>query len=211
MKKLTILLLTILMSGSLYSQEREFYELYTDGVTSLYEIDTNCVEIDTVPVAQNDSIPTDTVEYTFNPPEYYVIDGDTIGIILSIEQVQKIDSDLEMLKLFKLLDNQVQGVDEFYISVINDQNEKISILETTLGNIKDQSGEQEELIENLKKQVKLKSDQYDLSEEQYQNDLIIIEGLKKDLRKQKIKTWAGAGGAGALGIGGIILTIFLLK
>ena len=45
MKKLTILLFTILMSGSLYSQEREFYELYTDGITHVYEIDTNCNEM----------------------------------------------------------------------------------------------------------------------------------------------------------------------
>ena len=169
------------------------------------------ISTDTLPMVSNDSISTDTIAHTFDPPEYYVIDGDTVGVILSVAQLQKIDSDLEMLKLFKQLDNQVQGVDDFYISVINDQNEKISILETTLNNVKDQTEGQEELIENLKRQVRMKTDQYELSEEQYQNDLIIIEGLKKDLRKQKVKTWAGSAGAGALGIGGIILTIFLLK
>jgi hypothetical protein len=139
MKKLTILLFTLLLSTQVFSQENEFYHLYTDNLVEL-PVDTDCVEIDTIPVI------TDTVEYVFSPPEYYVIDGDTVGITLSIEQVQNIDSDLEMLKLFKVLDDQNQDVDQFYIDVINNQNEKMSVLQTTLSKIRESSSTQEDMI-----------------------------------------------------------------
>lgn len=198
MKKLTILIFTLLLSSSLYSQESpEFWQMYTDTVVESIH-DTNCIEVDKSP-------------FVLNPPQFYIIDGDTVGVILSVEQVQKIDSDLEMLKLFKQLDVKVQDVDNFYITVINNQNEKISILETTLKNIREQSTGQEDMISSLKRQLKIRTEQYELSEEQIFNDSVIIDGLKKDLKKQKRKTIGAIAGAGAGGLGLLILTIFFLK
>ena len=38
-----------------------------------------------------------------NLPEYLVQNGDTIGIVLTIEQVQKLDNNSELLTAFKKL------------------------------------------------------------------------------------------------------------
>ncbi len=203
MKKLTILLFTLLLSTQVFSQENEFYHLYTDNLVEL-QVDSECVDIDTVPL-------TDTVEYIFSPPEYYVIDGDTVGIILSIEQVQNIDSDLEMLKLFKVLDDQTQDVDQFYIDVINNQNEKMSVLQTTLEKIRESTTTQEDMISTLKNQLTIRTAQYESSEEQIFNDGVIIEGLKKDVRKQRIQKIGAIAGGGAAGVGAIVLMILLLR
>jgi len=217
MEKILLLIITILSFANLSNAQDndttdtqnhlgEFFEQYSDSLSDeelsgLYETKPcDTVYIDT------------TEQIVFSPNEYYIIDGDTIGIILTVEQVQKIDSDLEMLRLFKLLDTQTQDVDEFYISVINDQNEKISILETTLGNVRNQGTEQEEMINSLKRQLKIRQNQMDSYEDQLINDESIIEALKDDVKtqkRQKIGAYAGMGVGGAAFVA--ILTIFLLR
>ncbi len=200
MKKLTILLFTLLLSTQVFSQEKEFYQLYTDNLVESL-VDTDCVEIDTNLIDN----------YVFTPPEYYVIDGDTVGITLTIEQVQHINSELEMLKLFKVLDSQTQDVDQFYIDVINNQNEKMSVLQTTLTKIRESGTKQDDIIIKLKRQLKIRTAQYESSGEQISNDEIIIEGLKKDVTKQKAQKIGAFIGAGTGGAGVIVLLILMLR
>ena len=53
-----------------------------------------------------------------NLPKYYVVDKDTVGIILTVEQVQKLDNDVELLELFKKLQLDCENVTTHYIKII---------------------------------------------------------------------------------------------
>ena len=48
-------------------------------------------------------IPTLSFSQNNNLPQYFIEGGDTIGILLSIEQVQKLDNNSQLLDLFKQL------------------------------------------------------------------------------------------------------------
>ena len=187
MKKITLFIILTLSFINSYSQE--FYSLYSDTI-----IEEPCDMIS----EQKDSV-------VFDLPEFYVIENDTVGVIITVEQAQKIDSDLEMLKLFKQLDNQVKQVDEFYITVINSQNDKISILETTISKLKQASGNQDEMIKTLKDKINQRKRDIELANQQIFNDQVIIQGLKEDLSKEKTKkiigtVTTGSGAAILLGL-----------
>lgn len=189
MKSVSLFIILILSFVNVYSQE--FYSLYSDTI-----IEEPCDVI----FEKKDSVVLD-------PPEFYVIDGDTVGVIITVEQAQKIDSDLEMLKLFKQLDNQVQQVDEFYISVINSQNDKISILETTISKLRLASVNQDEMIKTLKDKIEKRKKDIELANQQIFNDQVIIQGLKEDLSKEKTKKIIGTAttGTGAAILLGLLI------
>jgi len=44
------------------------------------------------------------------PPYYLIENNDTIGVVLSVKQAQKLDNDLEMLKLLKQLDDELRNI-----------------------------------------------------------------------------------------------------
>ena len=60
-------------------------------------------------------------------PKYYVIDKDTVGIILTIEQVQKLDNDVELLELFKKLQLDCENLTTHYVKIINGLEEKVAL------------------------------------------------------------------------------------
>ena len=143
-----------------------------------------------------------------NLPEYLVQNGDTIGIVLTIEQVQKLDNNSELLTAFKKLSLKCDTLDTYYVQVINKSNEKIALLEVKVKNLTDQNQKKDDMILTLKGQVLNKEMQLTLCEKQRSNDSIIIIGLKKDLFKSKVKNVAGWTTTGVTAAVAIFLGIF---
>ena len=139
-------------------------------------------------------------------PKFYIENGDTIGIILTIEQVQKLDNNSDLLTLFKKMSIDCDVVNNDYVVVVNKLNEKIALLEIKIDNLNKQIDKQDDMIVNLNKQISDYKINEDLSNKQLENDKTIIKDLKKDLRTQKIKTAVAFIGAGIT----TITTIFLL-
>lgn len=142
-------------------------------------------------------------------PQYYVQNGDTIGIILSVEQVQKLDNDVELLYMFEMLSIKCDSLDKHYVKVINDMNDVITLKEVSIKNLTTQNATFSSEVDKLKSAIKIKESQLKICEEQRVNDSIAIAMLKQDLKKSKIKnlvSWSSTGFVSAIAI---FLGIFL--
>lgn len=124
-------------------------------------------------------------------PQYFVQNEDTIGILLTIEQVQKLDNNSELLGLFEKLSIKCDSLDTYYVGVINKLNDKITILNLKVSKQDESMKKQDDMVKDLKLQVDNTLLQLDLYEQQMSNDSLIIKGLKKDLNKSKWKNVAG--------------------
>lgn len=128
-----------------------------------------------------------------NLPKYYIVENDTLGIIMSIEQCQKLDHNTELLSLYRKMSIDCDNVEKSYILVVNKLGEKIALLEVDIKNLKSQNDLQRDMITNLQNQIDDYQRKDKLNQEELVNKDIIIDGLKSDLRKQKVKTSLGVG------------------
>lgn len=126
-------------------------------------------------------------------PDYLIEGGDTIGIILSIEQVQKLDNNTELLKLFKQLQIDCDNLEGYYVSIINECNQQIALLEASNSSLTQQGSKKDELITNQEKRLDNCSKDSLLVSKELKNKDEEIKLLKKDLTKEKFKKWVSAG------------------
>lgn len=170
MKEILLTLIIILSSINLFSQEVDSLniETYTESIVYMKE----------------------------NLPQYFTQNGDTIGILLTVKQVQELDNQTDLLNLYKKMDFNCDSLNTYYLGVIDEQDNKIYIQEVQIANLKSQISNQNTMINNLKKQVANKILELDLATQQLDNKDEIIDGLKKDLKKantQKIIGWSATG------------------
>jgi hypothetical protein len=140
-------------------------------------------------------------------PRYLIENGDTIGIVLSVEQVQKLDNKIELLYLFEKLQTNFESTNLYYIELINISDEKIGLLETKVSDLISQGNEKDGLIKNLKEQVAKMEEDRELCNTQLKNKDTEIKLLNEDLIKEKFKKWLSAAGNVALGVVAIILIV----
>lgn len=138
-----------------------------------------------------------------NLPKYYVVDKDTVGIILTVEQVQKLDNDVELLELFKKLQLDCENVTTHYIKIINGLEEKVVFMEVSIKDLNNKSKEQDDLINNLKKQVSNNEKDKALCDSILKNKDEEVKTLRTEIVKQNIKK-------GASLIGNVVLFITLI-
>lgn len=171
MKEILIILIILLSPISLFSQEA-----------------ADSLDIETY---------TESIVYNKeNLPQYFTQNGDTIGILLTVKQVQELDNQTDLLNLYKKMDFNCDSLNTYYLGVIDEQDNKIHIQEVQISNLKSQISNQNIMINNLKKQVANKILELDLATQQLDNKDEIIDGLKKDLKKantQKIIGWSATG------------------
>lgn len=135
----------------------------------------------------------------------YVIknESDTIGIVFSVESVQKIDKDLELLEYFEKLSSQVDTTQYYYVSLVEDLSEKIELQKYKIINLTSENFKKDDMIKKLKKDIAL-SDTTIINKNKEIGNLngIIIE---KDGEIQKQRNWK----IGTM-IGGSVLLILVL-
>jgi hypothetical protein len=136
----------------------------------------------------------------------YVIKNvsDTIGIVFSIDNVQKIDKDLEVLEYFEKLNSQVDTAQYYYISLIEDLGEKVELQKYKIINLTSENFKKGEMIRKLKKDIAL-SDTTIVNKNKEIDNLngIIIE---KDDEIQKQRNWR----IGTMIGGGVLLILVLI-
>jgi len=134
--------------------------------------------------------------------------GDTIGIILTVEQVQNLDHKAEIGELLEKALIECDQLDVFYIQVINGLENQVVIYEEKISNLTDQETKRSAMIKKLQTGLAQKESQLDISNDQLFNNEIIISNLEKDLKKQKMKTIVGSTTGGIIGAIGVALGIF---
>lgn len=126
-------------------------------------------------------------------------------VVFTLSQAQKIDNDLEILNLLEKSKIQCDSLSISHIETIEAQNRRISLFEKSISEldmqIKDKDLQMENLSDrfrNLEKNNKICDDQKILKDRQ-------IKLLKRDLRKEKIKTWLFGSSGLIVGVLAIII------
>jgi peptidoglycan hydrolase CwlO-like protein len=120
-------------------------------------------------------------------PQYLIEGGDTIGIIISVEQAQALDNDVELLELFKKLRINCDNLDSHYIEVINAQNDQIALLKVNTKELQGQGVALNSQITSLKEKVQNSEKKNKLCDEELVNKDEEIKILKKEIFRQKVK------------------------
>lgn len=141
-------------------------------------------------------------------PRYLIENGDTIGVIISVEQAQKLDNNSELLELFKKLRIDCDNLDTHYIQVINSLNEQVALLKLNVSELEGQSSSLSSWNESLKEQLKNSEKSNKLCNEELENKDQEIKILKGELRRQKIKKVVSVAGNVALIV---VTTILIIK
>ena len=141
-------------------------------------------------------------------PQYLIEGGDTIGIIISVEQAQALDNDDELLALFKQLRMDCDNLDSYYLQVINSLDQKMGLLEIKNKELYNQSVEKMSLIENLNKQIENCEQNKDLCDDQISIKNEEVKTLKGEIRRQKIRKFISIGGNVVLAV---ITTLLIIK
>lgn len=147
---------------------------------------------------------------SFSQINYPRIEKDSLGhkvVVMTIEQAQKIDNNLEILKLLEVEGTQCDSLSIAYLQVIDKLNKQVSILTLDIGELKIQILDKDSQISNLQQQLSNMEKDNQLCNIQKVNDNDEISLLKKEVRKQKLQKFGGFIIGLAAMIGGIYLYI----
>lgn len=141
-------------------------------------------------------------------PKYYVVENDTVGIILTVEQVQKLDNDVELLELFKKLQLNCDNLTVHYVQIINNLEEKVALMEVTMNLSELKGKEKDDLVKNLKEQLKNCETNKQLCDTIIKNKDKEIKVLKREIVKQKLrKTFSLIGNVALI----VVMSIIIIK
>ena len=142
----------------------------------------------------------DTNEY----PKFYIVDGDTIGIIITIDQAQRIDNDLEIKNLLELAITNSDSIHSQYIVVISQLEKRIVILEIKGSELISATNTQRQIINELKSKISIYEQDKKLSDDQHKKKDEIISNQKKTINKLKFT------GSSSTGILLVIIGLLIL-
>lgn len=146
---------------------------------------------------QSDTINVETF------PRAYVVNGDTLGIILSMEQAQRVDSDMELIQMYRELIMSYDELDTTYVGVIRVLDDKIEVLEIKVNEYIELDRKNNSIISNLKLQIDKYEENSDKCDEIISSEIDLRKENKK-IKKQRL--WGGITG-GSIIVGLILLLI----
>jgi hypothetical protein len=142
-----------------------------------------------------------------NFPHYYIKNGDTIGVVISIKQAQKIDNDYDLLSLLKKSKIEESKIDSAYVVVINNYGQEVAQLKLKISTMDDIDLIKDKEISNLRSQI----DDYErdklLSDLQLAKKDTIIQNYKGQVVKLKLQKTISFSVGGGLTLLGILLLL----
>ena len=153
----------------------------------------------------------DTTTKNTEYPSYYIVDGDTLGIIISIEQAQSLDNDLELLGLFEKMKISCDSTIKAYVVVVNQYSNQVAILETKVQSLETTNKAKDEQIKELNSRIL----NYKMDLEKAGNQLKIkseiISNQEKRITGLKLQRATYSVGAGVIGVVvGILVGVFAI-
>ena len=136
-------------------------------------------------------------------PQYYVVNGDTVGVILTIEQLQKIDNDLEIKNLLEKSLIDCDSLSSQYIVVVSKLENRVTILEVKNSELLKASEQQDQIIKQLNLKVSNYEKDLNLCDEQNKKKDTIISNQQSTINKLLI-------GGGALNLGLLVILVAII-
>ena len=147
---------------------------------------------------------------SFSQTDYPKIETDSSGhkiVIMTIEQAQKVDNNLEILKLLQIQGSECDSLNTAYLKVIDKMGNQISLLELDVKKLKEQLADKDAQIVNLQTRLSNMEEANKLCEQQKSNKDEEIKLLKKEVRKQKLQKVVGFA-VGVVGVvGGVLIML----
>ena len=141
-----------------------------------------------VSIDSNQNVPKYLVGYTDSGT------SDTIGIVLTIEQAQKIDNDMDLLNIYKQAHSDCDSAINFLVQVVDDYKKMTILAKQTFKAYEATNKDLKLQIDNLNQQVVIEEQQITLKNSQLKDDNSIIDVDKLQithLKHQKDKLVIG--------------------
>lgn len=144
--------------------------------------------------------------------EYPRIEKDSLNndvMVFTIDQAQRVDNDLELLNLYKTLDDECAKQESVYVQVVNDKDVVIASQKLEIAALIEYSKSKDSQITVLQKQVSEYQNNNSILKIQVDKKEIII--VEKDLQIGILKsrfTWTGIG---ATAIITVLTTLLIIK
>lgn len=153
-----------------------------------------------------DSTSRDSLKF----PSWFVVEGDTMGIIFSLQQAQKIDNDLEMKTLLEKKGYACDSTLSKFIKLVDDKTAFISSLDLKIKSLEDLSKDKDLAIDNLNARISNLNLDVIFSNQQLTRKDNIIQNKDIQINTLKVqRAWAIGGGISAL-LGGILIGVLLI-
>lgn len=124
--------------------------------------------------------------YTQSTPRFLLNDkGDTIGVLISVSQAQKIDNDYELLSLYKGIHSDCDSTVSFLIKVVDDYKRLNVIAEARFKADSVIIFDNKSQIDNLKSQIDIKSKIISIKDSIIGDKNGIIDISKLEIKKYK--------------------------
>jgi len=147
---------------------------------------------------------------SFSQTDYPRIEIDSLGhkvVVMTIEQAQKIDNNLEILNLLEKQGTQYDSLNVAFLKVVDDLNKQVSLLELNVNKLKDQIMDKDIQISYLQQELSNSESNIKLCEIQKNNDKEEINILKKEVKKQKMQKFGGFIVGLAAIVGGVLVLL----
>lgn len=152
-----------------------------------------------------------SIDNNQNNPRYLVgysdTKADTIGIVLTIQQAQKIDNDLELLQLYKQVRNNCDSTVNFLVQVVDNYKQMNIVAQQTFKTYESSIAKLKLQIGNLNNQISVKDNQLFIKENIIKNKDLIIELDKKEIKQLKRQKNGLVIGGVSLGAGFIYMLL----
>jgi peptidoglycan hydrolase CwlO-like protein len=129
-------------------------------------------------------------------------------VVMTVQQAQKIDNNLEILGLLEKAGVECDSLNKSYLSVIDSQGNQIKLLELDVKTLKSQIMDKDSQISNLQQQLSNSEESNSLCEQQKVNYNEEIKNLKKEVRRQKLQKFGGFVVGAAAIVGGVVLYFY---
>ena len=116
-------------------------------------------------------------------PRFLVVNGDTVGVVLTIEQLQKIDNDLEIKNLLEQSLIDCDSLSSQFIVVVDKLQQRVAILEVKNSELLLANSQQEKIIKELNLKVANFEKDLSLCDEQGKKKDTIISNQQSTINK----------------------------
>ena len=144
-------------------------------------------------------------------PTYYIESGDTIGILISVEQLQNIDNKLELLNMLEKLGVKCDSLEKFYIKVVDDQKDVINDQKNIILNLTESNENLERQLKHLKEKNSNLEEKIEISESILKLEQEKVINWKDKSKSNSKKKWSLLGTTILFSITTVLLSISAIK
>lgn len=118
-------------------------------------------------------------------PNYYIVNGDTLGITLSLSQVKRIKNDLQLKSILEDMRISCDSTISKYILVVDNYEKSITSLKTIMEKLDSSNNVKKQIIDNLQDELILVKIDRNLCKIGSKTKDTLIDNYKKDIKKVK--------------------------